>query len=30
MWWVVLASIVNWELLKRLYFILVNKMNDDE
>jgi len=29
MWWKVLLSILVWELLKCLYFILINKMNDE-
>ena len=30
MWWTALTSIACWELLRRLYFIIMNKMNNDE
>ncbi len=30
MWWTALTSIACWELLRRLYFIIIDKMNNDE
>lgn len=30
MWWTVLTTIICWELLRQLGFIIINKMNDDE
>ena len=29
MWWTILASIVGWELLKRMFHVMMDKLNQD-